>query len=65
MLVRQRAQIVARVFHQKLEALHTRLFSGAIWGAPGFDPLTNEWRYRIDGCDGNGYLVSVIEFQQR
>ena len=60
-----RVQIVARVFHLKLEAFKTRLFSGSVWGPASFDVDTGTWRYRVDASDGTGFLISVIEFQQR
>lgn len=59
------AQIVARVFHLTLQAFHARLYSGAIWGAPHFED--GEWRFAIKKNDGSGtgFLISVVEFQQR
>jgi hypothetical protein len=60
--------LVCRVFHSKMVALKARMLSGSIWG-----PCTVEvdgsgnasWSYKIKGAHGNGYLISVIEFQQR
>ena len=60
--------IVCRVFHHKLEALRARLLTGAAWGASTVD-VDDEgnaaWKYSIKDASGKGYIISVIEFQQR
>ena len=60
--------VVCRVFHHKLEAIRARLLTGAAWGASSVD-VDNEgnatWKYRIKDAIGTGYIISVIEFQQR
>ena len=60
--------IVCRVFHHKLEALRARLLTGAAWGASSVDVDDTgnaTWRYNIKSDSGTGYIISVIEFQQR
>ena len=52
----------------KMVALKARMMSGSIWGAcsVNFDVDGNApWTYNIRDDNGNGYLISVIEFQQR
>lgn len=61
-------EVVCRVFHMKMAALKARMMSGSIWGAScvNIDDAGNStWTYNIRGDDGTGYLISVIEFQQR
>ena len=60
--------VVCRVFHHKLEALRARLLTGAAWGASNVsvDEEGNAtWVYNVKDTLGKGYIISVIEFQQR
>ena len=58
------AELSDRIFKAKLDALKTRLFTGAIWGPHCVDADGN-WTCRIDAPGGSGYMIDVIEFQNR
>ena len=57
-------ELTARIFKRKLDAFRTRLITGAIWGPPSAND-DGTWAYCVEAPDGTGFVIDVIEFQNR